>query len=1007
MVKTLNTKTKKVKIPKVKYTSDGRKYITVNKKRVYVSDDVSQVELMKYLIKLVSKRTATKRPRIGRRRYRSTIKPIKSWVSKSFYDGQLTKEQSEKERLKEEKNKLNIENAKIEAEKAKIEEERKKLKEELNKRLLGNQIIVNGKVVRQPLIKNDSPQPRRRLQKPKRKVKVVNKPNSDYSNVEIDTDFSDDQQQPKPSKSTVPVKIRGKTFLLDHDAVNEVMEEAKEDLKAINKVIRQGVDQTFDGWIADKYDANYLKNIVKNDPQLLNQYITENVKKDPSKLTDKQINEIKKTMKYKEIIPILRENDKFDKPVKELRQKIAKDLYTADYRAKERLDRTIGIKSNFDSHSDTEHSKRDSSYVNIDSEDDQKEINRQEVLREAIQPSTRAREKKINDMINDMIDKFPPPTPARLLTKEELEARKNTQLSVMKDRVSNINNMIKKMRKKAGPHPEQEMTPAQLKDYIDNVKSTQREANTIKQNMRQIKEESDSEFAHDLQNRFNQNMEEDEEPQGEVFDFNSKTQFGQGLTYIEAQREKIEYMKRRLKILENDKSGYDRSIEIRVLKRRLKENEFLQSRGDIERQNEKEYNEDQFGQEEDDYILQDGAGMTTNPKYALNTHQINLIMRPYPQYLGTIAFNQIPTLKPKNKKIVCFIMNTDPITKGGEHWFAVYIDGNKHTCEIYDSLADPLPRGLIKNLKPLLRKIDDTNYYKLKVNAIPDQHHSTVNCGYFSTRFLIDRLRGKSFSEASGHDEKGEERIEKWKRKLPAFKFISPLQKGEGFKDVINTVVETGKNILKNVITGNVGLTRDGFGPSIRKLLEQQGNKKIRDIKVFRQPIDSFISKVLNVITFGQFKRNLQNANYDDAMHLYMVITLEDGTMIRADKNHVIQMKIISSLPTGDKVESRNVGSKTIPLNEFFNNAIAKTDKTRYFVYDSKTSNCQIWIIDNLQANGLLTSDLKQWILQDMEKIFNNLGLLQKINKGITDTASKFDVLLNGAGKRRKTKRKN
>jgi hypothetical protein len=80
------------------------------------------------------------------------------------------------------------------------------------------------------------------------------------------------------------------------------------------------------------------------------------------------------------------------------------------------------------------------------------------------------------------------------------------------------------------------------------------------------------------------------------------------------------------------------------------------------------------------------------------------------------------------------------------------------------------------------------NYIKLKVNMIPDQDDSSANCGYFASRFLIDRLRGKTFSEATKYDEmktlstkKGEERIEKWKNTLSPFKYISPLNKGETF----------------------------------------------------------------------------------------------------------------------------------------------------------------------------------------------------------------------------------
>ena len=69
---------------------------------------------------------------------------------------------------------------------------------------------------------------------------------------------------------------------------------------------------------------------------------------------------------------------------------------------------------------------------------------------------------------------------------------------------------------------------------------------------------------------------------------------------------------------------------------------------------------------------------------------------------------------------------------------------------------------------------------KVKENHIVHQSDDTSNCGYFCCKFLIDRFRGKSFSEASGYDDAvkinhskhDEKEIERLKHVKP-FNYIS------------------------------------------------------------------------------------------------------------------------------------------------------------------------------------------------------------------------------------------
>ncbi len=160
----------------------------------------------------------------------------------------------------------------------------------------------------------------------------------------------------------------------------------------------------------------------------------------------------------------------------------------------------------------------------------------------------------------------------------------------------------------------------------------------------------------------------------------------------------------------------------------------------------------------------------------LDDAQIDNIMRKYPEYLGCIASDEIDLLDPTPRAINCFVINTDPHNKGGEHWQAVFCNARPHgsmSLEFYDSFGRKPSMELMKQLKDFANKLDAKTYLKFKENRVCVQSDATMNCGFFAVKFLIDRLRGKSFAEATGYDDHivknvkdGEHGIEEFKHQV-------------------------------------------------------------------------------------------------------------------------------------------------------------------------------------------------------------------------------------------------
>ena len=183
-------------------------------------------------------------------------------------------------------------------------------------------------------------------------------------------------------------------------------------------------------------------------------------------------------------------------------------------------------------------------------------------------------------------------------------------------------------------------------------------------------------------------------------------------------------------------------------------------------------------------LFRDGKGKSDVD--GLYDDQIDQVMSHYKEYLGTIMSDQIknllPLIKPQSR--VCFIINTDPSSKSGTHWCGVFIDArngpeSSNSLEYYDSFARPIPPAMLDDLKLIVKMLHPENLLKIKENRVIAQKDSSSNCGWFCLRFLIDRLRGKSFSEATGYDErmkidlreKNEKEIERMKNQAP-FKYL-------------------------------------------------------------------------------------------------------------------------------------------------------------------------------------------------------------------------------------------
>lgn len=245
------------------------------------------------------------------------------------------------------------------------------------------------------------------------------------------------------------------------------------------------------------------------------------------------------------------------------------------------------------------------------------------------------------------------------------------------------------------------------------------------------------------------------------------------------------------------------------------------------------------------------------------------------------------------------------------------------------------------------------------------------------------------------------------KTKSQAIKHLQALQ--------ANTNDIKGGDLISDIyqnVKGRFSGIRYDYSPQIRKLLDQLGDLTIKNVTIYRTPVQSFVKKFINLISFGAFASKLKELGFDEIFHLYIRVDLNNPnvpngvTSIRIEKNHVINISLWN--PSNDEVPNKmnlimpndfwnKIGGLT--LRQFLLNG-QNTMGQNYFKYDAFTNNCQLYIYTLLNVNQILSLNpqAKQFIFQDVSTLANELKGTSNIASKLTSLASIGDTLIYGQG---------
>jgi|694.fasta_scaffold51543_8 hypothetical protein len=201
-------------------------------------------------------------------------------------------------------------------------------------------------------------------------------------------------------------------------------------------------------------------------------------------------------------------------------------------------------------------------------------------------------------------------------------------------------------------------------------------------------------------------------------------------------------------------------------------------------------------------------------------------------------------------------------------------------------------------------------------------------------------------------------------------------------------------------------LGRNDYSPKVRNILKKYGNEIIVSYKLKRTPVSSLITSALSAVSLGEFGKRLKNSDYDELFHLFLEMTTQSGKRMSVEKNATINMDVSPPTRANEEVEDivSNIPSG-LTINTLMNNTQKKMGKSNYFNYNSKSNNCQDFILNILQSNNIGDESDVQFVKQNTEFLFENLPVLQRIANTTTNLGATVDVLTQGAGVKKKPKK--
>lgn len=172
---------------------------------------------------------------------------------------------------------------------------------------------------------------------------------------------------------------------------------------------------------------------------------------------------------------------------------------------------------------------------------------------------------------------------------------------------------------------------------------------------------------------------------------------------------------------------------------------------------------------------------------------------------------------------------------------------------------------------------------------------------------------------------------------------------------------------------------------SVVNFLKEHGEEYIKNIFVYRAPLDNVSNTFLNVLTLGRWPDIKKKANVDDLFHTYAIIN--GKYTYEKTENPRIALVKPKELSNPDSESEQVLFNKKITIEKFIENA-AKYMGDDYYSYDGFKNNCQDFLVGSLKGNGIGDERVFSFLKQDLKSLIEETpAFSQYLGKDIVDLA--------------------
>jgi hypothetical protein len=219
-------------------------------------------------------------------------------------------------------------------------------------------------------------------------------------------------------------------------------------------------------------------------------------------------------------------------------------------------------------------------------------------------------------------------------------------------------------------------------------------------------------------------------------------------------------------------------------------------------------------------------------------------------------------------------------------------------------------------------------------------------------------------------------------------------------KEKVSDVVDTVKEKVSSTLSIN------DYSKNTKKNLEKFGSENVVALTVYRKPIENWINTVFQGVSVGSWESLKKKYGMDKFFHLTLVCTLESGKKIAVEKLEVVSVN--ENIPSGEGVETLEVSTKgkSFTISSMLEKVRAKVGDKTFFSYDSlRGNNCQNFVAELLESQGLYDKEEKDFVYQDIKSLVQELPQhLLTFQRGVTDLGALFNKATGIGGKKDKLK---